>query len=91
MRRRRTAFDIWEGTGVVSGWLAGGPVPTMAAVSRPLTKVVVPCPIWRPARGSSPQNGYYANHSEYQRDHGCRHDSRADYHAMLNILSRSGL
>ena len=36
-------------------------------------------------------NGYCANHSEYQRDHGCRYDSGADYHAMFNILSGSGL
>ena len=37
------------------------------------------------------RNGYCANHSEYQRDHGCRYDSRADYHAMFNTLSGSGL
>ena len=37
------------------------------------------------------RNGYCANHSEYQRDHGCRYDSRSDYHAMFNILSGSGL
>ena len=37
------------------------------------------------------RNGYYANLSEYQRGHGCRHDSPRGYHAMLNILSRSGL
>ena len=37
------------------------------------------------------RNGYCANHSGYQQDHGCRYDSRADYHAMFNILSGSGL
>ena len=36
-----------------SEWLAGwGPIPTMAAVSRPLTKAVA-CPIWMPEGGSS--------------------------------------
>ena len=51
-RRAGECSERWRRSRLVSGWL--GPVPTMAAVSLPLTKVVVPCPIWRPARGSSP-------------------------------------
>ena len=37
------------------------------------------------------RDGRCANHGRYQRDRGCRYDSRADYHVMFSILSGSGL
>ena len=46
---------------------------------------------WAEFAQPTSRNGYCANHSGYQRDRGCRYDSRADYHAMFNILSGSGL